>query len=78
MDKFLGSVDDQSIETMHIMGNGWIYAFLVIGVFLLVAGWLVRWQVRRMQGMIARLKAEDEAAPGGGTNDSATGESPRG
>jgi len=41
MDKFLGSVDDQSIETMHIMGNGWIYAFLVIGVFLLVAGWLV-------------------------------------
>ena len=78
MDKFLGSVDDQSIETMHIMGNGWIYAFFIIGVFLLVAGWLVRWQVRRMQGMMARLKAEEEAATGGGTNDSATGESPRG
>jgi len=78
MDKFLGSVDDQSIETMHIMGNGWIYAFFILGAFLLVAGWLVRWQVRRMQGMMARLKAEDEAAPGGGTIDSATGESPRG
>jgi len=78
MGKFFGNVDDQSIEAMHIMGNGWIYAFLVIGVFLLVAGWLVRWQVRRMQGMMARLKAEDEAAPGGGKSDSAPGESPQG
>ena len=78
MDKFLGSVDDQSIETMHIMGNGWIYAFFIIGAFLLVAGWLVRWQVRRVQGIMARIKAEEEAAPGGGTNDTATGESPRG
>jgi hypothetical protein len=78
MDKFLGSVDDQSIETMHIMGNGWIYAFFIIGAFLLVAGWLVRWQVRRVQGIMARIKAEDEAAPGGGKSDSAPGESPRG
>jgi hypothetical protein len=54
MDKFLGSVDDQSIETMHIMGNGWIYAFFIIGAFLLVAGWLVRWQVRRVQGIMVR------------------------
>ncbi|MGA7656307.1 MAG: hypothetical protein WCA96_05935 [Methylocella sp.] len=77
MGKFFGNVDDQSIETMHIMGNGWIYAFLVIGVFLLVAGWLVRWQVRRFQGIMARLKAEEEAAAAAGKSDSATGESPR-
>jgi hypothetical protein len=78
MDKFLGSVDDQSVETMHIMGNGWIYAFFIIGAFLLVAGWLVRWQVRRVQGIMARIKAEEADATGAGTNDSATGESPRG
>ena len=78
MGKFFGNVDDQSIETMHIMGNGWIYAFFIIGAFLLVAGWLVRWQVRRFQGIMARLKAEDEAAPGGGKSDSASGDSPRG
>ncbi len=78
MGKFFGNVDDQSIETMHIMGNGWIYAFFIIGAFLLVAGWLVRWQVRRMQGMMARIKAEEEAATGAGTNDSTPGESPRG
>jgi preprotein translocase subunit YajC len=78
MGKFFGNVDDQSIETMHIMGNGWIYAFFIIGAILLVAGWLVRWQVKRMQGMMARLKAEDEAVTGGGKSDSAPGESPRG
>jgi len=62
MDKFLGSVDDQSIETMHIMGNGWIYAFfIIVHSFLLPAGWSV--------GKCGEFKdhgshqAEDEAAP---------------
>ena len=73
MGNFFGNVDDQSIETMRLMGNGMIYAFFIIGACLLAAGWLVRWQVRR----VARLKAE-EAAPGGGKSDSATGQSPRG
>jgi len=43
-----------------------IYAFFIIGACLVAAGWLVRWQVRRVQGTMARLKAEEEAAPGGG------------
>ena len=78
MGNFFGNVDDQSIETMRLMGNGMIYAFFIIGACLLAAGWLVRWQVRRVQGTMARLKAEEEAAPGGGKSDSATGQSPRG
>ena len=78
MGNFFGNVDNQAVETMSMMGNGWLYAFFIIGVCLLLASWLVSSQVKRIQRIMARVKAEDEAAPGGGKSDSAPGESPQG
>ena len=57
MDNFLG-VDSQVAETLRLMGNGWIYAFFIIGGCLLAASWLVNWQVRKAQNLMAR-QAED-------------------
>jgi hypothetical protein len=76
MDNFFGNIDNQAIETLHIMGNGWIYAFFIVGACLLAASWLVNWQVRRVQRIMAS-QAEHENAPGAGS-DSTTGETPRG
>ena len=61
MGNFFGNIDDQSIQTFHIIGNGYIYAFFIIGACLLSAGWLVRWQVRRIEKILARVKAEEDA-----------------
>jgi hypothetical protein len=77
MGNFFGNVDDQSVQTLHLMGNGWIYAFFVIGACLLAAGWLVRWQVRKIERILARVKAEEGAAGGAGQSDSPTREPPR-
>jgi hypothetical protein len=78
MSNFFGNVDSQSVDTMSMMGNGWLYAFFIIGVCLLLASWLVSSQVKRIQRILARVKAEEEAARGGGTSGSGTGEAPRG
>jgi hypothetical protein len=78
MGNFFGNVDNQAVETMSMMGNGWLYAFFIIGVCLLLASWLVSSQVKRIQRIMARIKAEEEAAPGGGKGDNASGESPQG
>jgi hypothetical protein len=78
MGNFFGNVDDQSVETFSIMGHSWFYGFIVIGVCLLAAGFLVRWQVRRIERILARVKAEEGAAPGNAKSDSAAGDSPRG
>jgi hypothetical protein len=78
MGNFFGDVDDQSIQAMHIMGSGWIYAFFIIGACLLAAGGLVRWQVRRIERILAHVKAEGADAPGSGGSGSGTGEAPRG
>jgi hypothetical protein len=74
MRNFFGNIDDQSFESMHLIGNSWLWGFLVIGACLLAAGWLVRWQVRRVQGILERQNAAEEAAKTGG---SATGEPPK-
>jgi hypothetical protein len=69
MGNFFGNVDDQAVESMHLLGNSWIYGLFVIGVCLLAASWLVAWQIKRVQRILARIKAEEGAAgeqgPGG-------------
>ncbi len=77
MGNFFGTVDNQSIEAMHIMGQGWIYGFFIIGACLLAASLLVSWQVKRAQKIMAHLKAEDEAAASAGQSGSGTGQTPR-
>ena len=77
MGNFFGNIDDQSFQTFHIIGNGYIYAFFIIGACLLAAGFLVRWQVRRIERIFARIRAEEGDAPGAGTSSSGTGEPPR-
>jgi hypothetical protein len=69
MGNFFGNVDNQSIDTMNMMGNGWLYAFFIIGVCLLLASWLVSSQVKRIQRIMARVKAEEEAARGNTTSE---------
>jgi hypothetical protein len=76
MGNFFGNVDNQAVETMSMMGNGWLYAFFIIGVCLLLASWLVSSQVKRIQRIMARVKAEEEADAS--TRGTGTGETPRG
>ena len=76
MGNLIGNVDDQSIEAMHIMGQGWFYGFFIIGACLLAASLLVSWQVKRAQKFMAS-QAEHGDEPGARTSDSATGEPPR-
>jgi hypothetical protein len=61
----------------HI-GNGYIYAFFIIGACLLAAGGLVRRQVRRIEKILARDKAEEDARgrSGPGFNETGTSETP--
>jgi hypothetical protein len=78
MRNFFGNIDDQSYETLGIMGHSWFYGFIVIGACLLAAGFLVRWQVRKIERIFARIKAEDANAAGSGGGGNGTGEAPRG
>jgi hypothetical protein len=76
MGNFFGNIDSQSVDTMNMMGNGWLYGFFVIGVCLLLASWLVSSQVKRIQRLMARVKAEEDAR-GTEAGGSGAGEAPR-
>ena len=78
MGNFFGNIDDQSFQTFHIIGNGYMYAFFIIGACLLAAGFLVRWQVRRIERIFARIRAEDANATRSGGSGGGTEEAPRG
>ncbi len=47
---------------IRLNGIGWIGGMLVVGVSILAARLGVRWQLRRVQKILSRLKPEDEAA----------------
>jgi hypothetical protein len=68
-------VGDQAIEAMRLAGVGWIFAFFIVGATILAGRWLVGWQMRRIERIMAR-KPEDGDAPGPRTSDSDTGEPP--
>ena len=68
-------IGDQAIEAMRLAGVGWIFAFFIVGATILAGRWLVGWQTRRIERIMAR-KPEDADAPGPGTSDSDTGEPP--
>jgi hypothetical protein len=68
-------IGDQAIEAMRLGGIGWIFAFFIVGATILGARWLIGWQMRRIERIMAR-KAEDADASGTGTSDGGTGEPP--
>ncbi len=70
-------IGDQAIEAMRLAGVGWIFAFFVVGATILGARWLIGWQMRRIERIMAR-KPEDGDTPGFGSSKGDTGEPPRG
>jgi hypothetical protein len=68
-------VGDQAIEAMRLAGVGWIFAFFIVGATILAGRWLVGWQMRRIERIMAR-KPEDADAPGAGSSEGGTGEPP--
>jgi len=59
MGNFFGNIDNQSVESMSIIGHSWIYGLFIIGACLLLASALVNWQLRRIERILARGKPED-------------------
>ena len=70
-------IGDQAIEAMRLAGVGWIFAFFVVGATILAGRWLISWQMRRIERIMAR-KPEDGDAPGAGSSDGGRGEPPQG
>jgi len=58
----LFGLDPQFLGDIRLNGIGWIGAVLVVGASILAARWVVRWQLRRVQKILGRLKPEDQAA----------------
>jgi hypothetical protein len=58
MRNFFGNIDDQSFEAMRLTGVGWIFAFFIVGATILAGRWLLGWQMRRIERILAR-KPED-------------------
>jgi hypothetical protein len=56
-------IDPQIGEAFRLAGVGWVFAFFLMGAFILTASWLVNWQVRRIQKMMAQ-KPEDSPSSG--------------
>jgi len=59
-------IGDQAIEAMRLGGIGWIFAFFMVGATILGARWLIGWQMRRIERIMAR-KPEEGETPGAGT-----------
>jgi hypothetical protein len=66
-------IDDQTIEAIRLTGVGWIFAFFIVGATILAGRWLLGWQMRRIERIMAR---KDGDAPGSGSSDGDTGETP--
>ena len=61
-------IGDQAIEAMRLGGVGWIFAFFIVGATILGARWLIGWQMRRIERIMAR-NPEDGDTPGSGSSD---------
>ena len=61
-------IGDQAIEAMRLGGIGWIFAFFIVGATILGARWLIGWQMRRIERIMARKPGEGDT-PGAGTSD---------
>jgi hypothetical protein len=58
----LFGLDEQMLGDIRLNGIGWIGGMLVVGASILAARWVVRWQMRKVERIMARLKPEDQAA----------------
>ncbi|MGH6822149.1 MAG: hypothetical protein ACRECP_06715 [Methylocella sp.] len=70
-------IGDQAIEAMRLGGVGWIFAFFIVGATILAGRWLLGWQMRRLERKFPGY-LEPGAAPGSGSSDGDTGQTPRG
>ena len=53
-------IGDQTIEAIRLAGVGWIFAFFFVGATILAGRWLVGWQMRRIERIMARKPDGDE------------------
>ncbi len=70
-------IDDQTIEAIRLAGIGWIFAFFIVGATILAGRWMLGWQMRRIERIMARKPADGDT-PGAGQSEADTGEPPRG
>jgi len=61
MRNFFGNIGDQSIEAMRLAGVGWIFAFFVVGATILAGRWLLGWQMRRIERIMAHKPEDGDA-----------------
>ena len=60
----LFGLDDQITGDIRLNGIGWIGAMLVVGVSILAARFVMHWQMRRVERIMARKDAEEVAGQG--------------
>jgi len=58
-----------------LAGIGWIFAFFIVGATILAGRWLLSWQMRRIERIMARNPGD---TPDSESSDSGTREPPRG
>jgi hypothetical protein len=64
----LFGLDEQTFGDIRLNGIGWIAGILVVGASILAARFLVDWQVRRIERLLARKDAAqsgEDKGPGG-------------
>ncbi len=60
MNNFYG-IDSETIEIFRRLGIGSISAFFLIGASIFAARFVMRWQLRRFEKIMARKEAEEAA-----------------
>lgn len=70
-------IDSQILDIFRLSGLGWVLAFFVVGTCFLAGSWLINWQIRRIESIVARAKAEAGDGPDDATHAGGTGETPR-
>jgi hypothetical protein len=65
MDDFAGGFAPGTGGLFRLIGVGWIGALLVVGVTILAARWLIGWQMRRVDRIVAQKAAGEAAAKEG-------------
>ncbi|MGH6811645.1 MAG: hypothetical protein ACREDM_04655 [Methylocella sp.] len=70
-------IDDLTIETFRLAGVGWIFAFFIVGATILAGRWLLGWQLRRIERIMARQgEPGAEGEPGAGSSETGNSKTP--
>ncbi|HMF06295.1 MAG TPA: hypothetical protein VKE72_04700 [Methylocella sp.] len=60
MNNFYG-IDNETIEIFRRLGIGTFYGLFLVGASILAARLVMRWHMRRVEKILARMKPEDAA-----------------